>query len=406
MELHSAHPYWIVRHGLLTVVPPLGGDLACEVLVVGAGITGALVADRLSEAGVGCAVIDRRDLGQGSTAASTALLQYDIDVPLVELKEKLDPAHATRAYRAGLDAIDSIEGACAGLPDCGFVRRPSLYLTRDPGDTDFLRSELDARAAVGFEVRWLDRADLRSGWGIEAAGAIHSTAGAQVDPYHFTHALLGRCIERGVPVHDRTIVTDIKEHDQSVVVTTDRGVVRARWVVMATGYESVAWLKKNMVNLDSTYALVSEPVSPEALWPDRALLWEHASPYLYARWTDDHRLLLGGRDEGFRNEALRDKLIARKARGLLEDLAELCPGLSIEPAFAWAGTFGSTRDGLGYIGVPPERTRVVFALGFGGNGITYSDTAARVITEMVQGREHPDAAVFGFERSPHAPRVW
>ncbi len=401
MDLTSHHPIWLLRHGLLTVVPPLTRDLDCEVLVVGAGITGALVAHRLTEAGIGCAVIDRRDLGQGSTAASTALLQYDIDVPLVELREKIGPERAVRAYAAGVEAIDSLAELCHDIPEAAFERRPSIYFTTDPDDTAFLRTELAARAAAGLEVRWAEAEELRDRWGLAAAGAIHSAVAAQADPYRLTHALLRRCIGRGVPVHDRTTVLDLTEHADGVTLRTDRAVIRARWVVMAAGYESVRWLPQKIVDLHSTYAIATEPVDPARIPSDRPLLWEHAETYCYARWTDDDRLLFGGRDEPFKNARLRDRLLARKSDQLGADLAATLPRLKAETAFAWAGTFGSTKDGVGYIGAPPDRRRVLFALGFGGNGITYSEIASRILTDTVRDRPHPphpDADLFAFTR--------
>lgn len=398
MDLRSEHPLWPLRHGLMTIVPPLEADLDCEALVIGAGITGALTARRLADAGVDCTVIDARDLAQGSTAASTALLQYDIDVPLVELQGKVGLAHAQRAYRAGVEAIDHLADLCATLPDCAFQRRPSLYLTRDDADTDFLLAELDARCDAGLDVRWITGPELFESHDISAAGAIHSSAAAQADPYRLAHHLLRDLIARGRPVHDRTRVTAIDEQPGRVVVTTDRATIHARWAVMATGYESVDWLPKKVVSLHSTFAVASEPMPPDLAWPDHALVWEHADPYLYARWTDDHRLLFGGADEPFKSAAARDALIASKTKALIEDFSNLWPGHIIEPAFAWAGTFGSTKDGLGYIGAPRGRHRLLFALGFGGNGITYSEIASRIITDTIQGKAHHDAPVFAFDR--------
>ena len=76
MDLKSDLPFWTVRNGLLTVYPPLTDDVRCDALVIGGGITGAILADSLVQAGVDTVVVDRRDIGHGSTSASTALLQY------------------------------------------------------------------------------------------------------------------------------------------------------------------------------------------------------------------------------------------------------------------------------------------------------------------------------------------
>src|SRR5690606_26953096 len=96
MKLTSNFPYWLLKNGLTQSYPSLDHDLDCEVIVVGGGITGALVADRLTEEGFEVTVIDRRDICSGSTSASTALLQYEIDVSLVDMKEIIGEEKANR----------------------------------------------------------------------------------------------------------------------------------------------------------------------------------------------------------------------------------------------------------------------------------------------------------------------
>ena len=89
MDLKSGYPYWAIKNGLLSPFPALAGDLACEVAVIGGGITGALIADHLQAAGHEVAVIEQGEIGWGSTAASTALLQYEIDTPLLDLANRV-----------------------------------------------------------------------------------------------------------------------------------------------------------------------------------------------------------------------------------------------------------------------------------------------------------------------------
>ena len=70
----------------------------------------------------------------------------------------------------------------------------------------------------------------------------------------------------------------------------------------------------------------------------------------------------------------------------------------MEIAYAWAGTFGTTDDGLAYIGPSPEWTNAYFALGYGGNGITMSLIAAEMIVDHYLGRANADAKLFRFDR--------
>jgi glycine/D-amino acid oxidase-like deaminating enzyme len=74
------------------------------------------------------------------------------------------------------------------------------------------------------------------------------------------------------------------------------------------------------------------------------------------------------------------------------------PGTELEVAYSWAGTFGSTKDGLAYIGQTAEWPHAYFALGYGGNGITYSVVAAEIIRDHFLGRPNPDADIFRFDR--------
>jgi glycine/D-amino acid oxidase-like deaminating enzyme len=384
--------------GLPTVVPPLDADCACDVAIIGSGITGALVADCMVREGLSVVVLDRRDLGLGSTVASTALLQYDLDVPLHKLAKQIGWRTAARAFTLGAEAIGWLERS-ATRAGCVFHKRHSVYYARDAAKAEELGAEHAARTKAGFDVSMLDRDDLADGWGLRAHAAILSTIAAETDPYALTHALLRGAITRGALVHDRTGVVELRATKRGVTLRTDRGpIVRARYVVNAMGYESAKHLPPRLVELSSTYALVSEPTAPPAgRWKDRCLLWEYADPYLYCRWVGD-RVLVGGEDVAFVDERRRDRLIARKARTLHRKCAAILPELAIEPAFAWTGTFATTKDGLGYIGALPASPRVLYALGFGGNGITCSAIASRLLTDRVMGRKNPDLAMFRFER--------
>jgi len=398
MDLHSGTSYWILSDGLGLVVPPISSDIECDVAIIGGGITGALVCDGMTRAGLRAVVLDRRDLGLGSTIASTALLQYDTDLPLHELSEMIGLERARRVFRTGVHAVERVVELAREL-ECPGSRRHSLYLCTSDDDIETMRRELDARVECKLECRWLDAAELRSGWGIVAKGAIHSAAAGQIDPYKLCHALLRRAAQRGAAVHDRTKVTGIHENGEGWRLLTDRGPeVRAKLVVHATGYESACRLPAGLVSLNSTYAFATEPTRPQVgCWADGALVWEHADPYLYIRWEGD-RLMVGGEDEEFADEQARDALLAEKTKTIAKRCRELLPGVEIEPAFAWTGTFASTRDSLGYIGELPDARGHEYALGFGGNGITFSMIAAEVLTASALGRQHPDGELFSFSR--------
>ena len=130
----------------------------------------------------------------------------------------------------------------------------------------------------------------------------------------------------------------------------------------------------------------------------QCLIWDSGSPYLYLRTTTEGRVILGGEDEDFVNAKRLDVCISQKTRTLVEKFRRLFPAVPLEMVFAWAGTFGETKDGLAYIGLHPRFPHAYFALGYGGNGITSSLIAAEIIQDAFSGRKNPDAHLFRFGR--------
>lgn len=399
MTLRSGKSLWQVVDPPPIDAPPFAGDIQCEVVIVGGGITGALIAHQMIKAGVDTVLIDRRNLGTGSTAASTGLLQYEVDTPLASLIRKVGETNAVHAYRRGLKAVDEIEELTCELgDDCGFIQRPSLYFASHWWHAARLRREFRCRKAFGFNVELLERAELAEASSIQAAAAIRSHGDAQIDPYRLTQALLQTASRGGLRLFSNVAMLSADEKPNCALLQTSQGAIVAQRIVFATGYESHRYLKHPPARLHSTYAIVSEPIREFLGWPDGSLIWETARPYFYARQTADGRAMIGGEDTAFSTDHERDNLVERKVERLQRRFAKLFPQISFEPAYAWAGTFGESKDGLAYIGRPEARPNVFFAVGYGGNGITFSMIAAKLIVDLYFDRPNPDAEVFKFGR--------
>ncbi len=407
MDLLSCCPFWPLKDGLPASYPPLERDVSCEVAIIGAGITGALMAWHLAEAGIATVVLDRREAAHGSTSGSTALLQYEIDLPLHRLEQRLGVVRARRAYHGCLGAVQGIGKLVKKLRlDCGFEQKGSLLLAHDRASVPGLHREFLARRAAGFDVEWWPRGQLARRSSLPQAAAIFSRPGAaaQVDAYALAYGQLDAARRRGAAVHDRTSVVRHRATSRGVELVTNRGSrVRARWLVVASGYEADQFLPERVTTLHSTYALASEPVAAFAGWPaGLPVIWETGDPYLYLRTTADHRILMGGYDEPFQDPKARDRLLEHKTTALRRRFARLFPRIPLEVATAWAGTFGRTRDGLPFIGEHPAAPRTWFALGYGGNGITYSLLAAELFRDRLTEGLTRDTDLYGFDRRPDA----
>lgn len=398
MNLKGGYPFWLIKDGLPYTFPKLDKDISTDVIIMGAGISGALVRYYLVEAGINCITVDARTIGLGSTCASTALLQYEIDTPLVELIGMIGKTNAQRAYELCGEAISKLGKIAKKCNITEFEFKKSLYYAAYKKDVKFLQSEFEARKAAGFKVAYLDENDVKKQFGFKAPAAILSDLGAQTNAYAFAHQLLQHK-KKESPVFDRTPIAKINHHQNGVELRTENGqTLRCKKLVYATGYEVVEFIEKDIVQLQSTFAVISEQYPDAKFWKDNALIWNTANPYLYMRTTDDNRILIGGRDETFYNPKKRDKILESKSKQLVNDINKIFPELQFKPEFSWAGTFGSTKDGLPYIGEYKKLPNSYFALGFGGNGITFSLTAAEIIRDLILGKHNPDAALFAFDR--------
>jgi len=399
VDLRSGYPFWLLDQGIIRSYPSLAHHIHTDVVVMGAGISGALAAWQLSKAGLDTVVVDKRHVGMGSTAASTALLQYEIDTPLTELSRMVGERAAARSYLLCLQSISDLEKICQRFPEAGFTRRPSLQYASFKKDVKGLEAEFHARKKIGIHLQWLDAAALKKKFGFEKDAAILSRDAAEVKAYSLTHALLDPAGRKGMRVYDHTAIRSFHEHRRGVeLLTGDGKKITAKWLVIACGYESGAYIRQKVERIHSTYAIVSEPFEAAKFWHRNALIWETASPYLYLRTTPDHRILIGGKDDDFSDPRLRDRALPAKARALEAAFKKLFPALNFRTDFKWAGAFASTKDGLPYIGSVPGRPRTFFALGFGGNGITFSMMAANIIKNCITGKKDPDAKLFGFGR--------
>lgn len=404
IDLHSGFPYWPMKSGIRADFPKLTRDLADEeCVVIGSGISGALAAHELCSAGVRVTMLDRRLLSSGSTWASTAQLNYEIDVNITELAKDYGEEKAAAVYRANLDAVARVGEV---LRECGvdaaYEPRPSLYLASDSKGVKEIEREVPLRNKHGFPAEILGKAALQKEYGIDRRLGLLHPAAAQLDAYAAAAGIVQHHVNAGrLQVFTRTTITRMQTGKGDVELETGMGHrINAKFVVCAPGYESAQFLPKKVMDLHSTYALVTEPILPyDRLWKDRALIWESARPYFYLRTTQDGRAMIGGGDENFKNEARRDALLDKKEASLMRQCWDLFPQYKdIEVDFTWCGSFGETEDGLPYIGEYPGMKGVFFALGYGGNGTTFSAIAAGILRSWVDGKKDARAGLFSFSR--------
>lgn len=380
--------------------PSLQKDSSCDILIVGGGITGALMGYQFSKEGYKTMLIDKRDVSLGSTSASTSLLQYELDEPLHRLIKKVGENAAVDTYLEGVKAIDKLGKIISSLKaECGFERKKSVYIAHSPKDAEWLATEFEERRRIGLKVKWISKAQLKREFGAKGECAILSDVGASTDVYQLVHCLLAYSTKyHKLQVYDHTELVKVHyEKNRCKVEVAGGSTITTKKIIYATGYESQSMLKDKVVDLISTYSFISEPLKIPQHIKDN-LFWDTEDPYLYMRVTDDNRVLAGGEDEQFKNPERRDRLIEKKQQKLLEKIQDKFIGLKLIPDYAWAGTFGVTRDALPYIGPHPDYPNSYFVLAFGGNGITFSVMGMQILSDALADKHNKFLEYFRFRR--------
>ena len=367
-----------------------------DVVIIGAGISGALMAHALADGSRTILVVDRQTPVHGSTLASTSMLQHELDVPLSHLAKMVGPDHASRAWLRSARAVDRLVEIVQDLRiNCGLTRKKTLFLAGDEYGARTLKAEVAARRSIGLKADFLTGRDLRDEYGIDRTGAIASHVSASANPAQMAAGLLRASQRSGVEIVAETEISDVLSSGKDVILSTSTGdLIAAEYAVFCTGYEFVEAVARKNHSIISTWAIASKPGIPIPAWVKDHLVWEGSDPYLYLRCTQDGRLIVGGEDERDPEAYRSTGKLERKAKIIAEKVSDLLDVKIGRPDYAWAAPFGVTPTGLPMIGEIPGLPQVFVVMGFGGNGITYSQIAAEIVSNAINGHADSDADLY------------
>jgi glycine/D-amino acid oxidase-like deaminating enzyme len=378
----------------------LRGNPRCDVLIVGAGISGAMVADALSASGLHVILCDRRPLLQGSTAASTAMVLHEIDTPLSHLVKQLGRKNAERIWRRSSLAVHALRERARNLGfDDSIEDSDSLYLQGDMLDAHGLQREAAARTRAGFEVEYLNASQVQAEYGIRRRAGLRTANAFSADPRVLAAGMLRAAVARGAQLFSPEEVTEVHAVRGGVRAVTASGHrIAARHLVFATGYELAHCVPAAGHRIVSTWAIATVP-QRRLPWVRPSLIWEASEHYLYLRTTADGRVLCGGGDEDFADATKRAALLESKRDWLQRRLCTFAPQVDARVAYAWGGSFGISAHGLPTIDQIPGMPRCYALLGYGGNGITFSMMGAQMLRNVLTGEGDEDLDLVRFRRA-------
>ena len=400
MELINGNTFWPTTFTSSYSYPVLEGEISCDCLIIGGGMGGALSAKLLTERGVRTVVIDKREIGHGSSMANTGLLQYSNDKTLTSCINTFGEQRGVRFYELCRTAMKKLEETASSLDlDPWYIPRNSLYCASLEEDVALLEEEYHTLRTYGFEVELWDRDKISANFPFSKPMALYTHGDAEVNPYRLVHGLLQSASKKGAQVYERTEMIHCEYEEEGVLCYTPNGTIRAKQVIFSTGYETQEIKNDRGAYLKSTYAIATKPLKDLSSWYNHSMIWETARPYLYMRTTPDGRIIAGGLDEEIPREDQRAIRAEHRGEDLLKKVSSYFPLPDLEIDYAWEAVFGSTHDGLPLIGPHPEYPNCYFIEGYGGNGTVYSMIAASLLADVITGSHNEDMELFSLTRT-------
>ncbi|MBD7907806.1 NAD(P)/FAD-dependent oxidoreductase [Sporosarcina gallistercoris] len=392
MKLTTGQTYWDKTAKPTSSFPSLEKNTSTDILIVGGGMSGTLAAFKLASAGKKVTVIDRAEVGKGSSSANTGLLQYASDTMLSEFVDKIGEDDAVLFYRMCLESMDELTKIASTLPETtGYRLRDSIFYASTPNDGDKLKREYSYLKKHDFPVEYLDHQKLVEEYGIDKPAALRTWHDAEVNPYQFIQALTAENLKMGVTYFEHTAV-DMDSLTENAIMSESGAHISFDSIIIATGYSKLYSELNGKAQMNQTFAIATTPIDGE-LWKDQVMVWETKKPYLYFRTAPGGRMIAGGLDEESSDLYDDPSVIQRKGQEILDEIKEMFPHIDVEIEDAWNSLFGISKDGLPFMGRSPHQDNVYYLLGFEGNGTCYSMAGATIIQDLLEGTPNPYAHI-------------
>lgn len=397
-NLRVSRPYWQTTPNISVRTRKTTSERYFDIIIIGAGISGALIAEAVTNDKNSVAIFDKRTPVHGSSMASTAMLQHEIDLPLYKMAQRIGKTQAEMIWQRSVKAVADLENLIRQHDiHCQLQHKSALYLAGDQYGKRALYEEVKARNAINIKARYLDQRTLKREFNIDRTAAIISTDSASANPAQMTAGLLRLAQSRGAQIIQNTEITDFMPVNERVVLATSNGeIISGKYVVFCTGYEFLHALKNKNHKITSTWALASRRNIKLPHWLENFLVWEGSDPYLYFRTTSDGRLIGGGEDTASPEDYKDSGKLTEKTDIIAEKISALIGYKIGKPEFRWAAAFGDTKLSIPMIGEVPHYKNVFAVMGYGGNGITFSKIAADIITAKLKDKADPAERLFKF----------
>ncbi len=365
----------------------LSGDVKVDVVVVGGGITGLLIADRLKTAGKTVAVLERRRIAESVTGHTTAKITslHGMELETLARHFHIDEVHQHAMLNQA--AVEEFAKLVKSRSiDCDFQRTDAYIYTEDDKTLGDMEREADMAGELGLPVDFVHKTPL----GFAVDGAVRAKAQAQFHPRKFLLALAESINGGGSKIYENS--SAIRIDDRTATVSTAAGTVQGAAVVIATHYP----MRDKGLFISKLYPFMAHAVGLRAgddILPGIYYTEDEGQRSIRTQATEHGPLLIVGGGH-HRSGQMPDELADIRA---IESYAR-ARFAAAKTKYFWSTLDYYTADGFPYIGRSPGDDNTFLATGFGGWGMTQSMVAATMIRDLIINKSHPAADMYAPNR--------
>jgi glycine/D-amino acid oxidase-like deaminating enzyme len=374
-----------------------------DVCIVGAGFAGLAAALWLVRGGRSVVVFDAQRAGEGASSRNGGIASGNIKFTFNYMIKEFGLDRAKDIYAEGIAAREHLEAMISNEKiNCGYKRTGRFTGANYQVDyevqareADVLNKHLDMGAVM------VSKADQHSELGTDLyiGGMVRPDIGG-LHPGQLHQGLLARAQDAGVTVICGTPATKIVRSGKIFYVSTSRGKITARDVLIATnGYTDglVPWLNRRIIPIPSQIITTENIESKlmDKLMPKRRMLGNTLNLYNYFRPSpNDKCIIFGGRKGADTNDPIQ------KTLGLREQMVQVFPELKdVSISHSWWGYTGYTFDYLPKVTV---HKGIHYALGFCGSGIVWANWLGLKAALAILGEQDSESvfAKYPFQTRP------
>jgi len=360
--------------------------LRVDVAIVGSGYTGLNAALQTIRGGRSTAIFEVGLPGQGCSTKNGGQISTSIKPSLEKLSAKFGTQNGIAIRQEGENALNWIgDFITSEKIDCNFSRVGRYHAAHTQKHYELITRDAEkVNRSEGIEAFAVPKAEQLKELGSDVYhGGVVFPRHASVDPGKYHSGLLQRVLDAGVDVFGQCAVLNIEQTSDGFVITTQKGKVKARDVIIATnGYTSklTPWLQKRVIPIGS-YIISTEELDPvvvNELFPTNRIVSDTCKVIYYYRTSPDRkRILFGGRVSATETNPL---LSGPK---LLEDLYRIFPQIEgIKISHSWTGTVAYTFDEMAHTG---QHNGMYYSMGYCGSGVSMASYLGMRLGQKVLG---------------------